>query len=448
MNRIWMIALAACAGIDAGTAQAAPLADRAYNWTGIYTGVHAGYGVGNTDWPTVAIPTDGALGGVQLGYNQQIGNLLFGIEGDFTFSGISGDRKLTMLSLGTLTQTSKVNWLSTATGRIGFVGGSWLTYAKAGAAWVNENHGFETTTPAGNTSLAGRENRTGWIVGAGAEYALADKWSVRAEYNFINFAHSVFAINGTTPAGALDSSGETTQTLHLVKLGVNYQFGAPAAATTVAPVQFVPTSFDWSGAYVGAQAGYGRSVTTVRDFDPDGQFTGAGGFAGGQIGANAQLGIVVFGVEAELVGGDLGGSANFVSPLLVNTNLASRTDWLAMATARFGILTNERWLSYVKAGVAAAHERHANALVQGPDTLDVAGSRIHTGLVVGFGVEYGFARNWSAKLEYDHINFGSETATVEGELNSSGASGHVYAGRQIEQSVQLGKIGVNYHFAP
>jgi opacity protein-like surface antigen len=155
----------------------------------------------------------------------------------------------------------------------------------------------------------------------------------------------------------------------------------------------------------------------------------------------------VFGVEAEFIGGQIdGGTSIAMMPGIAD--LKSRTDWLAMATARFGMVTNERWLTYVKAGVAAAHDQHDVSIVQGPASAALSGPRVHTGLVVGVGAEYAFARNWSAKLEYNYINFGSEQATLEGTINVPPMVGSYYSPTSIDKTMQLGKIGINYHFVP
>ena len=55
-----------------------------YNWTGLYVGGHVGYGIGMKDWLNASFDyqVDGFLGGGQIGFNQQVGNLVFGIEGE------------------------------------------------------------------------------------------------------------------------------------------------------------------------------------------------------------------------------------------------------------------------------------------------------------------------------------------------------------------------------
>jgi opacity protein-like surface antigen len=156
---------------------------------------------------------------------------------------------------------------------------------------------------------------------------------------------------------------------------------------------------------------------------------------------------MVFGVEAEIAGGNIGGSRRFMQDLIA-VDLKTRTDWLAMATARIGMVTNERWLTYAKAGIAVAHDQHSLALAMDPLSAGLAGSRIHTGFVVGAGVEYALASNWSAKLEYNYVDLGSDKAVLEGNINVPPMAGPYYLGTTIEQTMQIAKIGVNYRFAP
>jgi opacity protein-like surface antigen len=68
--------------------------------------------------------------------------------------------------------------------------------------------------------------------------------------------------------------------------------------------------------------------------------------------------------------------------------------------------------------------------------------------VVGAGVEYAFAPNWSVKAEYNYIGFGHDKASLEGVINAPPLVGPYYLNADIAQTMQLGKIGVNYHFAP
>src|SRR5262249_10263930 len=93
----WAAVLAATPALAADLPVKAPVAPVAtvYNWTGIYGGLHVGYGYGVKDWDqTQAYEAKGVLGGGQIGVNQQIGNWVIGIEADASWSDIKGSQSL------------------------------------------------------------------------------------------------------------------------------------------------------------------------------------------------------------------------------------------------------------------------------------------------------------------------------------------------------------------
>src|SRR5262249_16227227 len=113
----------------------------------------------------------GFLGGVQAGYNYQVApNWLIGIEEEFSGTSASGSA---------FNFHSDHNWYDTLSGRLGYVMGPWLLYAKAGAAWMNADY----SVPGASINVT----RSGWNVGGGGEYMLAPQWSAKAEYNFLDF---------------------------------------------------------------------------------------------------------------------------------------------------------------------------------------------------------------------------------------------------------------------
>ncbi len=93
-----------------GTASAADLARRpppppptkapfvvpAYNWTGAYIGINAGYGFGRSKWDGLPASFDvkGGMAGGQLGYNWQFGQFVYGVEGDGDWSDLRGTANL------------------------------------------------------------------------------------------------------------------------------------------------------------------------------------------------------------------------------------------------------------------------------------------------------------------------------------------------------------------
>src|SRR5687767_12577104 len=88
-----------------------------YNWTGLYAGISGGYGWGESNWdvPAVTVKPKGGLIGGTLGYNWQKGAIVYGIEGDMSYSMIKGD---VACALGPC--EVKNDWLATARLRLGY----------------------------------------------------------------------------------------------------------------------------------------------------------------------------------------------------------------------------------------------------------------------------------------------------------------------------------------
>jgi outer membrane immunogenic protein len=207
---------------DIPVVRKAPAAVIAHNWTGFYVGAHAGYGWGRSTWTDVAglVVDDntrhnlrGGLAGAQLGYNVQHGMWVFGIEGDWSWTGISGSS----LFDGVDPVETDVRWLATVTGRIGIAHGAWLPYIRGGVAWANER--FTISIPAVPRTTETTDTRTGWTLGAGLEYAFTRNWSARIGYDYISL--------GTARAnsGFAGFPLDIKHHLHVAKLAVNYRFG-------------------------------------------------------------------------------------------------------------------------------------------------------------------------------------------------------------------------------
>jgi outer membrane immunogenic protein len=196
-----------------------------YNWNGWYVGAHVGYGWGDKDWsdPIFLTPLgtfnhdfNGWLGGFQLGWNYQTGNWLWGIEGDWAWTGIDG----TGTDVTAFGFKADMDWLATLTARVGITNDRWLWYIKGGGAWAKET--FSVSLPAG---FSASETRSGWTVGLGVEYAWGGNWTSKLEYNYIDFRDRNIAFDIPTTANI-------DQKVHIVKVGLNYKFDwgkAPAA---------------------------------------------------------------------------------------------------------------------------------------------------------------------------------------------------------------------------
>jgi outer membrane immunogenic protein len=203
----------------------------------------------------------------------------------------------------------------------------------------------------------------------------------------------------------------------------------------VAPVMYAPPVYNWSGIYVGGNLGGGFASSSWSD-----AFTGAndnfnkGGFiGGGQIGGNLQFNWLVVGVEGDFDWTGIKAGGTDSAGNAINTN----TQWTATATGRIGAAF-DRLLVYGKGGVAFADDKSSLN-----DTFGGSAStnNTRTGWTAGVGLEYAFYQNWSAKLEYDYLGFGSQT------LNLPTAAFPTYAS-SASLNVQEIKAGINYKFGP
>jgi len=160
---------------------------------------------------------------------------------------------------------------------------------------------------------------------------------------------------------------------------------------TKAPPPIVAPLPDWSGFYIGVNGGggWGRSWS-----DLSGGFNTSGGVAGGTVGYNAQLGNWVLGVEGDLDWSNIKGTSNV--PACVGCGIENT--WLGTARGRVGYAFGG-FLPYVTGGLAVGD---VNATVPGfPGQTNT-----QIGWTAGAGAEYALTRNWSAKLEYLHVDLG------------------------------------------
>ena len=210
------------------------------------------------------------------------------------------------------------------------------------------------------------------------------------------------------------------------------------------PMVAAPVPFSWTGVYVGGHLGAGWGTKEwANECDPSGCSPGAqgngtvNGFLGGfQVGYNYQINWLVLGIEGDFSWADVSGSYPCFGGF---ETCSSKADWFATLTGRVGGAV-DRALLYVKGGVAWVHDKHTDACpnCSPNDGFSLAeGSETRTGWTVGAGVEYAFTRNWSGKIEYDYMDFGTKTVTL-----TSFAPEDV----EITQRIHVVKAGVNYKF--
>jgi outer membrane immunogenic protein len=212
--------------------KAPPAMVRAFSWTGCYLGAHIGGGWGRKmfsdtadgDLVSIASPsfqsvqadTSGLLGGGQLGCNYQFAPAwVIGIEGDVSAADISGD--ITSPFFPNTVFNAKTEWLASATARFGYAWDRWLLYGKGGAAWAGDKYSAQYLG-----TWAASETRSGWTVGGGLEWAFADNWSAKLEYQFYDFGNR--DVTFVNPGESFIEVENVKQQIQTVKLGLNYRF--------------------------------------------------------------------------------------------------------------------------------------------------------------------------------------------------------------------------------
>jgi outer membrane immunogenic protein len=215
------------------------------NWTGCYIGGHVGWGWGRKDISEGEIAPaspglntvfrgfrddiDGFLGGAQSGCNYQLNpNWVIGVEAQFSWSDIKGDFStdpfLFGKSAGRGTFSAKTDWVTTVAGRVGYAWDRWMLYGTAGIAWVRDKYSLVRTEPPDPFFVSASETRSGWMLGAGLEYALSNNWSAKLEYNYLDFGSKRIALAGTFRVDQVTSEVGIDQQLHVLRFGVNYRF--------------------------------------------------------------------------------------------------------------------------------------------------------------------------------------------------------------------------------
>jgi outer membrane immunogenic protein len=279
---------AACAIGFAQIASAAPVNSPAI-WTGFYIGGNVGHSWGrsNTSLPftdaasgatlnsvSTTANLNGLIGGAQAGYNWQTSNWILGLEADIQASaqsgltgGFCGAGALTSVAtlnsacapghIGdttpnnvaalavTTTLSQKLEWFGTVRGRVGpTITPGLLAYVTGGLAYgqVNSTNSVSGTNvtgaPGTNTftltpvsaSFSSSDTKIGWTVGGGFEGVLGGNWSGKIEYIYVDLGtvSGAFSTPIVTTSGALLVSRFSSHiTDNILRVGLNYKFGAP-----------------------------------------------------------------------------------------------------------------------------------------------------------------------------------------------------------------------------
>ncbi|HEY0568364.1 MAG TPA: outer membrane beta-barrel protein [Xanthobacteraceae bacterium] len=205
-----------------------------WSWTGFYIGGHVGGGWGDKHWHSPAFTPSidqgmhhvrGGLGGGQVGFNVQLANWVVGIEADASWAALNGSNadNFFVVNGSSEVNRSKVDSVGTVAGRLGYAVDRVLGYVKGGGAWVRDEYSVSNIVAPGTVLATASENRWGWMAGIGLEYAFAPNWSVKFEYDYLDFGTKRLQFTGPN---FVPFNEDIDQHLSLFKVGINYRFGS------------------------------------------------------------------------------------------------------------------------------------------------------------------------------------------------------------------------------
>jgi outer membrane immunogenic protein len=194
-----------------------------FSWTGFYIGGNIGgaWAEGDLTNSLVGLSAStgrsGFVGGGQLGFNYQFGNVVLGAE--WSLDGTSLRATATgnfVPGVGVIQGTAETRWVSTLAARFGFALDSVLLYGKAGGGWVGNTATLDNLTT--GASFRASHTASGWLVGAGIEWAFAPSWSAKLEYDFLGLQSWTFS---SFPGNTITFNRD----IQMLKVGLNYKLG-------------------------------------------------------------------------------------------------------------------------------------------------------------------------------------------------------------------------------
>jgi outer membrane immunogenic protein len=221
-----------------------------FTWTGFYAGANVGAAFGTTGGalrPNFTTSTGfgdskdgtGFVGGGQIGYNWQSGQLVYGIEADADYLGLNNKGAFSMTSSvltpgGTFTATRGTGdgFLGTVRGRIGYAvlprllvyGTGGLAYGEFGSNYKSAAF-FNTAGVATDifTTSGSNDIRVGYTVGGGLEYAFTDRLSGKIEYLYADLGRKNYTLTDiSNPANTF--AAHANGAAQIARVGLNYKF--------------------------------------------------------------------------------------------------------------------------------------------------------------------------------------------------------------------------------
>jgi outer membrane immunogenic protein len=210
--------------------KAAPRPVPVYDWSGFYVGGFGGYAFGNQNLVnpnglvgfapfTSNWETHGGFGGGEIGYNWQMGNVVFGLEADGAGTNIQGRNNFGLVDVNgaPMDDFNKLKWVASVRARGGIAVDRLLLFFDGGWAYGDITH---TNTVAGGAVDQFTVSRSGLAAGGGIAYAMTDNLIGKVEYRYYDLGtyHRLTPLNTALPYNV-------SNTYSTVLLGLDFKFG-------------------------------------------------------------------------------------------------------------------------------------------------------------------------------------------------------------------------------
>lgn len=217
-----------------GSVKDAAVVEAPFSWTGFYVGGNVG-GVWSERSSNVTFPNgnsqifsfdaDSFAGGVQGGYQVQMGAIVLGLELGLTGFDLAARANADPAVVANRTRLSDIDWLFTLAPRVGFAMDKWMVYLKAGYANAEIFNGTSATSTGALVTGANRREE-GWLIGTGFEVAVAPWVSLGLDYSYVSIEPHVRTPSG--PQFSVGVAGTSTNSdidMHLLTARINFKLG-------------------------------------------------------------------------------------------------------------------------------------------------------------------------------------------------------------------------------
>jgi outer membrane immunogenic protein len=204
-----------------------------FSWTGFYIGGNVGAAWSDRRVTDTRFGLDFMnqgndvrfIGGGQVGANYQINNFVIGVEADFDFaSNHDNDGGGVLIAGNTFRAHANDTFITTVAGRIGYAFDHVLLYGKGGGGWISNNGLTVINTTTGAAFTTGNTNTdSGWLAGGGIEWAFAENWSARVEYDFLGLNDRTLTVPLGVPVIGGDVFTLHNRNVQMATFGVNYR---------------------------------------------------------------------------------------------------------------------------------------------------------------------------------------------------------------------------------